>query len=172
MPQPWRWQTKHVEKRICKPGNLHHFCEWQRKPCAFTNCFFYLSRPSGVWCSRKEWKIWTHSVTEKWVSCSTGKRKRRVFLCRRTARVKVRSKVIQQAFWKLKEGVCSLGRKTEERGTDRKLVGDQNPGPEAPPISKKGRESMSGSLRGRRSEEMTQSNTSSPQVSGSTVRVP
>ena len=55
------------------------------------------------------------------------------------------------------------------------MVGGQNPGPEAPPMSKKGGSKryvmggatargvgMSGSLKGRRSEEMTQSNTSSP----------
>ena len=70
-----------------------------------------------------------------------------------------------------------MGQKTGEReGQIEELVGGQNPGPEAPPTSKKGQEmggakemsgeerwrkvGVSGSLRGRRSEEMTQSNTS------------
>ena len=54
---------------------------------------------------------------------SRGKRKRRVFLCKRTVRVKVRSKVIPASFLKIEEkGQCSLGRKTEEREreTDRR----------------------------------------------------
>ena len=76
-----------------------------------------------------------------------------------------------------------MGRKTGERGTVRRI--GRYPDPEAPPRSKKGqkrrkqrrfqeerlseeqwrRVGVSGSLRGRRSEEMTQSNTSSPQGS-------
>ena len=77
-----------------------------------------------------------------------------------------------------------MGQKTREReGQVEELVGDQSPGPEAPPRSKKEQERReqrkcqersncqrsdgegSGSLRGRRSEEMTQSNTSSQQGS-------
>ena len=61
---------------------------------------------------------------------------RRVFLCRRTVRGSLSSELSE----KLKEGERSLGLKTGERGTDRKLVGDQNPDPEAPPRSKKGQE--------------------------------
>ena len=73
-------------------------------------------------------------------SSSRGKRKRRVFLCRRTMRVKVGGKIIPASFLKLKEGGRSLGRKTGEKETDRRLVSGQNPGPEALPRSKKGNE--------------------------------
>ena len=55
-------------------------------------------------------------------------------------RVKVIGKACQQAFRKLKEGRRSLGQKTGERGRLIELVGNQNPGFEAPPRSKKGRE--------------------------------
>ena len=69
-------------------------------------------------------------------SSSSGKGERRVFLCRRTVRVKV----IPASFLKT-EGGCLLGRKTEE-GQLVELVGDQNPGPQAPPMSKIERERM------------------------------
>ena len=48
---------------------------------------------------------------------SRGKRKRRVFPCRRTVRVKVKSKAIPTSFLKIEEEGRSLGRKTGERGT-------------------------------------------------------
>ena len=48
---------------------------------------------------------------------SKGKKKRRVFVCRRTVRAKVKSKVIPTSFPKIQEGRRSLGRKTGERGT-------------------------------------------------------
>ena len=73
-----------------------------------------------------------------------------------------------------------MGERPGERQIE-ELVGNQNPGPEAPPRSnKRAREDgakemsagerwrnvgMSRSLRGRRSEEMIQSNTSSPRGS-------
>ena len=53
-------------------------------------------------------------------SSSRGKRKRRVFLCRRTVGVKVGGKVIPASFLKL-EGGRSLGRKTGEIGTERRI---------------------------------------------------
>ena len=48
---------------------------------------------------------------------SEGKKKRRVFLRRRTVRVKVNSEVILTSFPKFKEGRRSLGRKIGERRT-------------------------------------------------------
>ena len=63
--------------------------------------------------------------------------KRQEFICRRTVRVKVEGKVILASFLKI-EGRRSLGQKTKEReGQIKELVGDQNPGPEAPPRSRK-----------------------------------
>ena len=82
-------------------------------------------------------------------SSSRGKKKRRIFLCRRTVRVKVEGKSSQQAFRKLKKGGCLLGRKTGERerkGQIEELVGDHNPGAEAPPRSKRG--GSKGNVRG------------------------
>ena len=106
-------------------------------------------------------------------SSNRGKRKRRVFFCRRTVRVKVQNKSIPASFLKI-----------EERGTligAIELVGGQNPAPEA---SSRGQEKsreegakkisgeeqwkrvgMSKSLRGRRLEEVIQSNTSYPRGS-------
>ena len=80
-------------------------------------------------------------------------------------------------------GDARCGKRLEREGPIEELVGGQSPSPEAPPRSKKRREegakemsgeerlpeeqwrrvSVSGSYRGRRSEEMTQSNTSSPE---------
>ena len=56
-------------------------------------------------------------------SSSRGKRMTRVFLCRRTVRVKVVGKVIPVSFLKVegRGGGRSLGRKTGERGTDRRI---------------------------------------------------
>ena len=92
------------------------------------------------------------------------------------------AKPSQRAFWKLKEGGCSLGRKTGERGTDRRIGRWSEPrswstsqeqekareegakeksGEERLPGERWRRVGVSGSLRGRRFEEMTQSNTSS-----------
>ena len=54
-------------------------------------------------------------------SSSRGKRKRRIFHCGRTVRVKVGDKVIPASFLKVKDGGRSLGRKAGERGTDRRI---------------------------------------------------
>ena len=71
-------------------------------------------------------------------SNSKGKRKRRLFLCRRTLRVKVRSKVIPTRLLKneRREDVCWGGR-AEKKGQLVALIGDQNPSPEAPSRSKR-----------------------------------
>ena len=112
---------------------------------------------------------------------SSSRGKRRVFLCRRTVRVKTRGKAIPASFLKI-EGGRSLGRKTGERGIDRRIGRWSEPrscstskeqerareegakemsGEERLPEEQWRRVGVSGSLRGRRSKEMTQSNTSS-----------
>ena len=55
------------------------------------------------------------SVSEE--SSNREKKERRVFLCRRTVRVEVKSKVIPTSFLKIKGRGRSLGRKTGKRGT-------------------------------------------------------
>ena len=70
-------------------------------------------------------------------SSSRGKRKRLVFICRRTLRVKVKSKVIPTNSLIIERRGRSLGRKTGERGRIVELVGSQKPSTEAPPMSKK-----------------------------------
>ena len=55
-------------------------------------------------------------------SSSRGKRKRRVFLYRRTVRVEVGSKVIPTSFLRIEGRGTSLGRKIEERGTVVRIV--------------------------------------------------
>ena len=69
-----------------------------------------------------------------------GKRKRRVFLCRRIVGVKIGGKVIPASFLKAEGRGRLLGRKTGERGQIEELVGGENPGAEAPPMGKKERE--------------------------------
>ena len=73
-------------------------------------------------------------------SCSSGKRKRRVFLCIRTAGVKVGGKVIPASFRKLKEENARWGKRLGRERQIEELVGDQNRGPEASPRSMKGQE--------------------------------
>ena len=102
-------------------------------------------------------------------------------------RVKVGGKTIPASFLKIEgRGKRSLGRKTGERGIDRRIGRWSEPrscstsqeqerareegakemsGEERLPEERWRRVGMSGSLRGRRSEEMTQSNTSSPRGS-------
>ena len=120
-------------------------------------------------------------------SSSRGRRKKRVFLCRWTVKIKVGDKPIPASFLKTEgRGDARWGDRPEREGRIEELVSGQNPGPEGPPRSRKRQENreqkeMSGeerlpeerwrkvgvseTLRGRRSEEMTQSNTSSPRGS-------
>ena len=152
---------------------------------SFTNHTFHLSRPLGC---RRAFDAAERNRTCGRIQCqrgkkrsSRGKRKRRVFLCRRTVGVKVGSKAIPGSFLKIEGGGRSLGQKTGERGTDRRIgrwleprfcSTSQEPerareegakemsGEERLPEERCRRVSLSGLLRGRRSEEMTQSNNS------------
>ena len=54
-------------------------------------------------------------------SSSRGKRKRRVFLCRRTVRVKVEGKAIPASFLKIEGRGTLVGVKTGERGADTRI---------------------------------------------------
>ena len=54
---------------------------------------------------------------------SRGKRKRQAFLCRRTVRVKIRSKVIPASFLKIEGRGTLVGEKDQERGTDKRISG-------------------------------------------------
>ena len=73
-------------------------------------------------------------------SSSRGKRKTQAFLCRRTVRVNVGGKAIPASFLKIEGRGTLIGAK-DRRERDRvELVGGQNQGPVAPPMSKKGQE--------------------------------
>ena len=72
---------------------------------------------------------------------SSSRGKRRVFLCRRTVRVKVKSKVIPASFLKIEGRGTFVGAK-EKRLVE--LGGDQNSGPKAPPRSKRGERDVRG----------------------------
>ena len=92
---------------------------------SFTNRLFHLSRPPGF---RRAFNAAEKNKRFRRIQCqrgkessSRGKRKRRVFLCRRTVRVKVGGKPIPASFLKFKEGGRLLGRKTGERGTDKRI---------------------------------------------------
>ena len=58
-----------------------------------------------------------------------------------TVRFKVRGKVISANFLKIEGRRTLVGAKDRREGQIEELVGDHNPGPEAPPKSKKGQES-------------------------------
>ena len=73
-------------------------------------------------------------------SSSQEKRKRRVFLCRKTVGVKVGGKIISASFLKVEGRRTLVGAKDWREGQIQELVGGQNPGPEAPLKSKKGQE--------------------------------
>ena len=66
------------------------------------------------------------------------KRKRGVFLCRRTARIKVKGNIASTSFWKMVGRRRSLGWKSGERGQLVKLGGNQNKSSEAHTNSKRG----------------------------------
>ena len=56
-------------------------------------------------------------------SSSRGKKKRRVFLCRRTMGVNVGGKAIPASFLKIEGRRTLVGRKTGKRGTDTRIGG-------------------------------------------------
>ena len=82
---------------------------------SFTNCTFHLSRPPGFRMAfdaaeRNERFGRIHCQSGK-ESSSKGKRKRRVFLCRRTMRVKVGGKAIPASFLKIEGRGALVGAK-------------------------------------------------------------
>ena len=88
---------------------------------SFANRFFHFSRPPGfrrafdaVERNRRFGRIQCQRGKES----SRGKRKRRVFLCRRTVRVKVKGKVIPASFLKI-EGKKTLVGAKDRRERDR-----------------------------------------------------
>ena len=106
-------------------------------------------------------------------SSSSGRRKRGVFLCRRTVRVEAKDKVIRTSFLKLERGTdVRWGGRAENEGELVELVGDQSSSRKALPMSKRGgskenvnKGAMEKSWHVKVIERMTQSNTSSPQGS-------
>ena len=73
-------------------------------------------------------------------SNSRRKRKRRVFLCGWTVRVKVIDKVIPESFLKVEERGTLVGAIDRREGRIEELVGGQNPGHELPHRSRKRQE--------------------------------
>ena len=110
---------------------------------SFTN--FHFSRPPGI---RRAFDAAERNGRFGRIQCqrseegsSRGKRKGRVILCRRTVRVKVINKVILASFLKIEGmGDARWSKRFKKEGQIEQLIGDQNPGFEAPPMSKKGRE--------------------------------
>ena len=85
----------------------------------FANRFFYLRRPPGLKLAfdaaktnGKFGRIYCQKSKE---SSGRGKKKRGVFLCRRTVGVKVNSKVISTSSVKIEEKGRSLGPKSEKK---------------------------------------------------------
>ena len=89
---------------------------------SFTNCTFHLSRPPGLgWhlMRSKEMGRYCRIQCQKGKeSSSRGKRKRGVFLCRRTVGVKVGDKVIPASFLKVEGRRLLVGAK-DQRERDR-----------------------------------------------------
>ena len=92
---------------------------------SFTNRFFDFSRPPGfgmVFDAAERNKRFGRILCQRSKkSSSRGKRKKPVFLCRKTMRVKVRSNVIPASFLKIEGRGTLAGQNTEERGTDKRL---------------------------------------------------
>ena len=109
---------------------------------SFTNRFLHLSRPLGF---RRAFDAAERNGRFGRIQCQRGKesnsrekRKRRVFVCKRTVRVKA----IPVSFLKIEGRETLVGAKDrrEREGRIEELVGGQNPGLEAPPRSKKRQE--------------------------------
>ena len=94
---------------------------------SFTNRFFHLSKLLGfgrafdaVERNGKFGRIQCQSGKKS--RSSRGKRKRRVFLCRRTVRIKVEGKAIPASFLKIERWGSLVGAKDRrERGTDSRI---------------------------------------------------
>ena len=157
---------------------------------SFTNRFFHHSRLPGF---RRAFDAAERNGRFGRIQCQNGKessssekRKRQVSLCRGTVGVNVGGKAIPASFLKIERRGRSLGRKTGERGTDKRIGRWSEPrsrstSQEQEKAREEGAKEMSGEerlpeerwrrvgvselLRGRRSEEMTQSNASSPRWS-------
>ena len=86
---------------------------------SFTNRFFHFCGPSGLRlafdAAETNGRFGHIQRQRNEESSSRGKRMRQVFLCRRTVRVEVKSKVILTSFLKIVGRRTSLGRKTGER---------------------------------------------------------
>ena len=87
---------------------------------SFTNCTFHLSRPPGFRmafdAAERNGRFGRIQCQRAKESSSRGKRKRRVFLCRRTVGVKVGDKVIPASSLKDEGRRMLIGAKTRERG--------------------------------------------------------
>ena len=80
----------------------NHLCQKRKEQSRLSRA---LDHKEGIQCQRSK------------ESSSKRKRKRKVFLGRRTVRVKIKSKVIPASFLKIEGRGRSLGRNTGERGT-------------------------------------------------------
>ena len=86
----------------------------------FTDCFFHFSRSLGF---RMAFDVAESNGIFSCIQCqrskeSSSRGKRQVFLCRRTAKVKVIGKVIPASFVRIERWGRSLERKTRERERD------------------------------------------------------
>ena len=92
----------------CKPDDLHHFCELQG-----TNCFFHFSGLPGCRMAfdASEWNGKFDRIQCQRSKESSSRRKRQVFLCRKTATVKVISKVMAKTFLKIEGRGTFVGAK-------------------------------------------------------------
>ena len=141
-PWSWRWQMKHVGKR----GNVRlatfiASVSSSKSLASFTNRTFHFSKQSSfkmVFDAERNGRFGRIQCQRGKESSSRGKGRRQVFLCRRTVRVKVGGKAISASFLKIEGWETLVGAKDRGKRQIEELICDQNPGPKAPPRSKRG----------------------------------
>ena len=111
---------------------------------SYTNHFFHFHGPPGMRLAfdeaKRNGRFGCIQCQRSEESSGRGKRKRRVFLYRRSVRVEINGKVIQASFLKIEKGDVRWGGRPKKERRLIELVGDQNPGFEAPPRIEKERE--------------------------------
>ena len=112
MPQPWPWRLR---SRGVSLAIFITSVNGSKSLASFTNRFFHLSRPSGIRrafdAAKRNGRFGRIQCQRGKESSSRGTRKERVFLCKKTVGVNVRSKVIPASFLKIEARGTLVGAK-------------------------------------------------------------
>ena len=128
-PQPWRRHTKHVGKQNVSLTIFITSMSGSKSLTSFAYRFFHFRRPSDLRlafdAAERHERIGCIQCQKSEESKSSGNRKSRVFLCRRTVRVKVKGKVISTSFLKIEgRGNVHWGGRVEKEGQFVELESD------------------------------------------------